>query len=99
MIAFFDLDLLRDATYLNIMIGMTLANFAELNFSILTPFVLNEFGLSGSEIATCMSVLGIADICCRFFIPFVANYTRFENRTFFLIGVVNMAFGRIGEWR
>lgn len=55
---FFDLDLLKDFTFINIMVGVTLANFAELNFSVLTPFVLNEFGLELDQIAFCMSLLG-----------------------------------------
>lgn len=97
LIIFFDLNLLKDFSYLNIMIGITLANFAELNFSILTPFVLSDFGLEKSQIALCMSLLGVADIVCRFLVPLVANKSSLQNRTFFLIGVCNMALGRIGE--
>lgn len=55
---FFDLDLLKDLTFINIMVGVTIANFAELNFSVLTPFVLDEFGLEHNQIAFCMSLLG-----------------------------------------
>lgn len=55
---FFDLDLLKDLTFINIMVGVTMANFAELNFSVLTPFVLDEFGLTQQQIAICMSLLG-----------------------------------------
>lgn len=95
---FFDLDLLKDFTYINIMIGVTIANFAELNFSVLTPFVLAELhGLSTSQIALCMSLLGMTDISVRFFIPFIAGFIGWENRTFFLFGVLGMALGRVGE--
>lgn len=97
LVIFFDLNLLKDFSYLNIMIGITLANFAELNFSILTPFVLSDFGLEKSQIALCMSLLGMADIVCRFLVPLIANKSSLENRTFFLIGVCNMALGRVGE--
>ncbi|XP_058814198.1 uncharacterized protein LOC131678139 [Topomyia yanbarensis] len=92
---FFDLDLLNDSIYVNIMIGITLANFAELNFSVLTPFVLGDFGLTKEQIASAMSLLGAMDICCRFFIPFIAGKIGWENRTFFLFGILNMALGRI----
>uniref|UniRef100_A0AAG5DNB3 Major facilitator superfamily (MFS) profile domain-containing protein n=1 Tax=Anopheles atroparvus TaxID=41427 RepID=A0AAG5DNB3_ANOAO len=92
---FFDLDLLRDCVYLNIMIGITLANFTELNFSILTPFVLADFGCSREQIAMAMSVLGVTDIACRCLIPLLAERISWQNRTFFLIGVINMALGRI----
>lgn len=95
---FFDLDLLKDLVYVNIMIGITLANFAELNFSVLTPFVLGDFGLSKDQIALAMSFLGAMDILCRFTIPFIAGKIGWENRTFFLFGVLNMALGRIGMY-
>ncbi|XP_053682173.1 uncharacterized protein LOC128732803 [Sabethes cyaneus] len=92
---FFDLDLLKDLIYVNIMVGITLANFAELNFSVLTPFVLGDFGLNKEQIAMAMSLLGAMDICCRFIIPFIAGKIGWDNRTFFLFGVLNMALGRI----
>lgn len=94
---FFDLDLLKDFTYTNIMIGITIANFSEINFSTLTPFVLSDYGLEKSEIAICMSLLGATDIAVRFFIPFMAGRIGWENRSFFLFGVLGMAMGRVGE--
>lgn len=92
---FFDLDLLRDLTYCNLMMGVTLGNFAELNFSILTPFVLDDWGMDKRQIATAMSLLGGVDISVRFFIPFMAGKIGWENKTFFLIGILGMAMGRI----
>lgn len=94
---FFDLDLLKDLTYINLMVGLTIASFAELNYSILTPFVLAEYGLSKTETATSMSLLGAMDIAVRFFVPFIAGKIGWENKTFFLFGVLGMAFGRICE--
>lgn len=95
VVIFFDLDLLKDLVYVNIMVGITLANFAELNFSVLTPFVLGDFGLTKEQIALAMSFLGAMDIFCRFTIPFIAGKIGWENRTFFLFGVLNMALGRV----
>ncbi|XP_035902824.1 uncharacterized protein LOC118507815 [Anopheles stephensi] len=95
IVIFFDLDLLRDRIYINIMIGITIANFAELNFSILTPFVLADFGCSRDQIAMAMSVLGVTDICCRCLVPLIADRIKWQNRTFFLVGVINMALGRV----
>ncbi|KXJ70132.1 hypothetical protein RP20_CCG024732 [Aedes albopictus] len=97
VVIFFDLDLLKDLVYVNIMVGITLANFAELNFSVLTPFVLGDFGLTKEQIALAMSFLGAMDIFCRFTIPFIAGKIGWENRTFFLFGVLNMALGRVGK--
>lgn len=95
IVIFFDLDLLRDITYVNLMMGVTLGNFAELNFSLLTPFVLAEWGFDKPQIAIAMSLLGGIDISIRFFIPFIAGKIGWENKTFFLVGILMMAMGRI----
>lgn len=95
IVVFFDLDLLRDLTYVNLMMGVTLGNFAELNFSLLTPFFLAEWGFTKTQIATAMSLLGGVDLSIRFFIPFIAGKIGWENKTFFLIGIFGMAMGRV----
>lgn len=97
VIIFFDLDLLRDPIYVNLMLGVTFANFAEINFALLTPFILGEYGFAKIEVATVMSVLAGVDVFMRIIIPFVATQMGWQNRTFFLIGVGSMAAGRISE--
>ncbi|RZC32316.1 uncharacterized protein BDFB_002007, partial [Asbolus verrucosus] len=92
---FFDFDLFKDLTYVNLMLGITIANFVEINFSIITPMVLEEFHFGKYQIATFMSLLGATDIVVRFFIPFIAGKIGWENKTFFLVGVLSMAFGRV----
>ncbi|VEN42565.1 unnamed protein product [Callosobruchus maculatus] len=92
---FFDFELFRDMVYVNIVLGMTMANFAEINFSILTPIILAEFSFPKYEIATFMSLLGLTDVVLRFTIPFVADKIGWSNRTFFVVGVMGMALGRI----
>lgn len=94
---FFDFDLLKDKTYVNLMMGLTIANFVEINFSILTPFVLKEFDFEKYQVSTFMSLLGATDIVVRFFIPFVADRLGWQNKTFFMIGVLMMAAGRISK--
>lgn len=94
---FFDLDLLQDFTFINLMLGITLANFNELNFSILTPFILGDYGMSKSEIAFFMSLLAGVDLCVRFCIPIVAGKIGWDNNSFFLFGVMSMAMGRVGN--
>lgn len=74
-----------------------MANFAELNFSILTPMVLQEFHFGEYQVATFMSLLGATDIIVRFFIPFIADRIGWENKTLFLIGVLAMALGRVSK--
>lgn len=95
---FFDLDLLKDISYVNLMVGVTIANFAELNYSILTPFVLSEYGFSKQQIAMCMSLLGAMDISTRFIVPFIAGKIGWENKTFFLFGVLGMGLGRVCKY-
>ncbi|XP_028033259.1 LOW QUALITY PROTEIN: uncharacterized protein LOC114245323 [Bombyx mandarina] len=92
---FFDLDLLKDLSFINLMLGVTLACFNELNFSLLTPFILGDYGKSKSEIAFFMSLLAATDISMRFCTPFVAGKIGWENNTFFLVGVMTMAMGRV----
>lgn len=76
--------LLKDWTYLNIMLGISLAVFAEINFSLLTPFILNEFHYSTEQIAIFMSVLAVADIVCRFASPFIGDYLKQPARIMYM---------------
>ncbi|XP_078032966.1 uncharacterized protein LOC144467860 [Augochlora pura] len=95
LVIFFDLDLLRDPVYVNLMVGLTLATFTELNFSLLTPFILAEYGFTKIQVATFMSILAGIDVVTRLTIPFIANLVGWSNRTFFLVGVCQMAVARI----
>ncbi|XP_064214720.1 monocarboxylate transporter 14 isoform X2 [Tribolium castaneum] len=81
---FFDLDLFKDPIYVNIMIGLSLAVFAEINFSLLTAFILNEFGLTTDQIATFMSILGIADIIFRFLAPYIGQFLNLTPRPMYV---------------
>ncbi|XP_030566262.1 uncharacterized protein LOC115766465 isoform X2 [Drosophila novamexicana] len=94
LITFFDLDLLRDITFVNLVAGLTVINFGELNFSILTPFILTDFGFDTSQITVAMSLMAGMDITMRFLVPFITEKMSWDNRVFFLIGVVGIAIGR-----
>ncbi|XP_068158871.1 uncharacterized protein [Drosophila tropicalis] len=94
VITFFDLDLLKDFTYVNLVAGLTIINFAELNFSILMPFILADFGFDTSQITLSISLLAGLDICMRFLVPFFTEKIPWDNRVFFLIGVIGLALGR-----
>ncbi|XP_032664227.1 uncharacterized protein LOC116840953 isoform X2 [Odontomachus brunneus] len=61
----YDLDLLRDPIYVNMMLGMSVAIFAEANFSLLTPFILADMNMTTSEIASAMSLIAMADLINR----------------------------------
>lgn len=95
---FFDLDLLKDFTFINLMLGITLANFSELNFSVMTPFILGDLGMSKPQVAFFMSLLGGVDISIRFCVPLIAGKIGWDNNSFFLFGVITMAMGRVGNY-
>ncbi|XP_044738723.1 monocarboxylate transporter 2-like isoform X2 [Chrysoperla carnea] len=95
IILFFELDLLKDLIFLNIMMGVTVVYFVEFNFSILTPFVLKDYNFDKLQTANFMSMVATVDIIVRFTIPFASAKVNWDNRTFFMIGIMCIAFGRI----
>lgn len=95
VVVFFDLDLLRDFTYVNLALGLTLINFVEINFAILTPFILSDFGFEKHQIALAMSLLGTFDLIIRFLIPLITARINLSNKTFFVLGIMGMCIGRI----
>ncbi|XP_065365774.1 monocarboxylate transporter 9 [Calliphora vicina] len=95
VVVFFDLDLLRDITYVNLSLGLTLINFVEINFAILTPFILSDFGFQKHQIALAMSLLGTFDLIIRFLIPLITAKINLSNKTFFVLGILGMCIGRI----
>lgn len=98
VIHFFDLTLLKDPIYVNIMLGMSFAVFAELNFSLLTPFMLADLSLTTSEIATFLSVLSIADLCFRFFAPFIGDYLKKPPRIMYSISLLLLIGTRYSKY-
>ncbi|XP_004535188.1 uncharacterized protein LOC101458121 [Ceratitis capitata] len=95
VVKFFDLDLLKDFTFVNLVMGMTIMMFAEMNFSVLTPFILNEYGFNNEQISMAMSVLGGMDICVRFLAPFALEKVKLDNRVLFAFGIIAIAIGRL----
>ncbi|XP_036319133.1 uncharacterized protein LOC118733712 [Rhagoletis pomonella] len=95
VIIFFDLDLLRDFTYVNLAMGMTIINFVEINFAILTPFILSDFKFTNTQIAFAMSSLGVCDVILRFLTPLLTAKIPLSNKNFFIVGILGMCFGRV----
>nr|CAD7575665.1 unnamed protein product [Timema californicum] len=89
-----DLSLLKDPYYINLMVGMSIAMSAELNFSLLTPFILGDMGFSNDQTASVMSAIGIADIIFRFISPFFADYMEYSARTMYLISMAMLIASR-----
>lgn len=81
---YFDLDLLRDPIYVNMMLGMSIAIFAEINFSQLTPFFLSDMKISNNQIATVMSVIASVDLIFRILAPFIGEWLHQPPRVMYL---------------
>lgn len=97
LVDLFDLSLLKDLTFVNIMCGISFATFAELNFTMLTPFILNDLGLSTRQIATFMSSLALADILFRFLSPFIGGYFKKSPRVMYIVTMILLIFARYCE--
>lgn len=98
IVVFFDFDLLSDPVYVNIMLGMSIAIFAELNFSLLTPFILNEMRFDTEQIATVMSSLAITDLIFRALAPFIGEFLRQPPRMMYLFSLFLLIATRSGKW-
>ncbi|KAF3423515.1 hypothetical protein E2986_07990 [Frieseomelitta varia] len=81
----FDLDLLRDPIYVNMMLGMSVAIFAEINFSQLTPFFLMDMKISTNQIATVMSITASVDLVFRTLAPFIGEWLHQPPRIMYLL--------------
>lgn len=92
---FFDLDLLRNLTFVNLAIGMSVMMFGEMNFSVLTPLILKDFGYTDPQSSVAMSLLATMDICVRFLAPLCLEKVKLDNRVLFAFGIVCIAIGRI----
>ncbi|XP_076243913.1 monocarboxylate transporter 12-like [Calliopsis andreniformis] len=77
---FFDLDLLRDGVYLNVIFGCSLYYVAESNFKLMTPFFLAHIGMTKLEIASCLSITAFTDIIARLLLPTIFDRLKFKKR-------------------
>lgn len=98
-IRFFDLDLLRDKNYLNIMIGMAISIFAETNFAILTPFILSDLNINSDDISMILLVMAIADLISRFCSPFIADQLNLSIRWSYVISLILLVITRMREFQ
>ncbi|XP_069674650.1 monocarboxylate transporter 9-like [Periplaneta americana] len=94
IVAFFDLGLLKDPIYVNLMLGMSLAICAEFNFSLLTPFILNDRGFTTDNTAVVMSVIAGLDIVFRFLAPFFSDHYKIEARNMYIIALMMLVTSR-----
>lgn len=94
VVDFFDLDLLKDPIYLNILFGLSIFYVAELNFKMIVPFFLHELGYSTSEIAFYLSMTAIADVLARVVLPPICDRVNISRRTLFSIASIFLGLSR-----
>lgn len=96
IVAFYGLDILRDGIYVNIMLGMSIAIFAEINFSLLTPFILADRNLTTNQIAITMSVIASADLVFRSIAPYIGEWLNLTPRPMYSISLIFLIISRTG---
>ncbi|KAM3968254.1 uncharacterized protein ACR2FA_007155 isoform 2-T2 [Aphomia sociella] len=94
-VRFFDLTLLTDPVFVNILIGLSVAGCVETNFSLLLPIILRDMlQFETGEIAKIMAVIGFSDTLFRFISPFIGEWCNKPPRVMYLVGLLLIVFMR-----
>ncbi|KAJ2950635.1 hypothetical protein O0L34_g8890 [Tuta absoluta] len=94
-VAFFDLTLLTDPVFVNILFGLSIAGCVETNFSLLLPIILKDLmKFETSDIATVMAVIGLSDTLFRFVSPFIGEWCNKPPRVMYVISLLLIIFIR-----
>ncbi|KOB69831.1 Monocarboxylate transporter 12-B [Operophtera brumata] len=82
-IAMMDLDLLKDWSFLNLLLGLSLFWSGELQFRMLTPFFISSLGYNMNDTAFCLSMTAITDILVRLILPPIFDRTTISKKMIF----------------
>ncbi|CAK1551940.1 unnamed protein product [Leptosia nina] len=93
-IALMDLDLLKDWSFLNLLLGLSLFWSGELQFRMLTPFFIRSLGYNMNETAFCLSMTAITDIGVRLVLPPIFDRTTISKKMIFFISSFFLAATR-----
>ncbi|XP_026463104.1 monocarboxylate transporter 13-like isoform X1 [Ctenocephalides felis] len=96
VVKFLDLDILTDSVGLNVLLGMVLIIFVDINFAQITPFVMQDLSFSSNDIAFFMTVISTVDIFGRFISPFIDEYLKFGAKKMMMITLGLMIPIRMG---
>lgn len=77
---------------------MSMAVCAEINFSLFTPLILADFDFDKNQVATVMSMIGLADIIFRFIAPFVGEFLQYSAKTMYLISLLMLITSRTSKF-
>lgn len=95
---FFDLGLLSDPSTLNLLVGVSVASFAEMNFSIFVPFILAERGLDTANVANAMSVIAMANTVFRLLAPLLQALLGWSSKIMYILSLLLVVAGRTGGY-
>ncbi|KAJ2950508.1 hypothetical protein O0L34_g8752 [Tuta absoluta] len=93
-IALMDLDLLKDWSFLNLLLGLSLFWSGELQFRMLTPFFIRSLGYNTNDTAFCLSMTAITDILVRLILPPIFDRTATSKKLIFFISSFFLAATR-----
>ncbi|KAG6450730.1 monocarboxylate transporter 9 [Manduca sexta] len=95
LVNFFDLTLLRDPVFVNILFGLSIAACVETNFSLLLPIILKDLlKFETSDIATLMAILSFTDTLSRVVAPFIGEWCHKPPRVMYMISLLLVIFLR-----
>ncbi|XP_012532558.1 monocarboxylate transporter 12 [Monomorium pharaonis] len=92
--ATFDLDLLKNFTYLNVALGCSFYYVAESNYKLMTPFFLLSIGMTKAEVAFCLSLTAFTDILARLLLPTLFDKFGWKKRILFWISCLLLGIAR-----
>ncbi|XP_055913190.1 monocarboxylate transporter 2-like [Eupeodes corollae] len=95
IVDYLHLDLLKDFTYFNLALGLTVIEFTENNFASVLPFILSEFKFTNIEIATSMSILGSCDMIMKFLIPYTVGKLKCDKRVIMIVSCMLICGARV----
>ncbi|KAI5634329.1 major facilitator superfamily domain-containing protein [Phthorimaea operculella] len=93
-IALMDLDLLKDWSFLNLLLGLSLFWSGELQFRMLTPFFIRNMGYNTNDTAFCLSMTAITDILVRLILPPIFDRTAISKKMIFFVSSFFLAATR-----
>ncbi|GAB1869161.1 Monocarboxylate transporter 12 [Camponotus japonicus] len=92
--ATFDLDLLKNFTYLNVSLGCSLYYVTESNFKLMMPFFLSDIGMTKAEVAFCLSLTAFLDILARLLLPTLFDKFGWKKRIIFWVFCLLLGISR-----
>ena len=96
LIDFLDLNLLKEPIYVNIVVGISLAQYSDIAFFSFQPLYLFELGYSKQDTAYIIAIGAAADLVSRIFLAASSVCIKIKARYVYLFGAMLTLFARFG---